>query len=197
VADREGVKQYRQWLADNLESTRNMSNYGTGSAMEAYEASGNLPVRNFRDGLFPGINKISARTIKDTILTGMDGCFACPVRCKKVVKIDKPYQVNTAYGGPEYETLAAIGSDCGIDDLAAVCLANQLCGDYALDTISTGSTIAFAMECFEKGLITTKDTGGIELRFGNAEAMLKNPGYNLALVWALWSTHTVPITCAI
>jgi aldehyde:ferredoxin oxidoreductase len=173
VADREGLKQYRQWLAGNLESTRNLHNYGTGAGMAAYEASGNLPVRNFRDGLFPGVNKIDAIAIKDTIGVGMDGCFACPVRCKKAVKIDKPYQVNPAYGGPEYETLAALGSNCGIDDLAAVCLANQLCGDYALDTISTGSTIAFAMECFEKGLITTGDTGGIELRFGNAEAMLK------------------------
>lgn len=173
VADREGLKQYRQWLAGNLESTSNLRNYGTGAGMAAYEASGNLPVRNFRDGLFPGVNKIDAIAIKDTIQVGMDGCFACPVRCKKAVKFDKPYQVNPAYGGPEYETLAALGSNCGIDDLAAVCLANQLCGDYALDTISTGSTIAFAMECFENGLITTRDTGGIELRFGNAEAMLK------------------------
>lgn len=173
VADREGLKQYRQWLTSNLDSTRNLHNYGTGAAMAAYELSGNLPVRNFRDGLFPGVNKIDAIAIKDTIQVGMDGCFACPVRCKKAVKIDKPYQVNPAYGGPEYETLAALGSNCGIDDLAAVCRANQLCGDYALDTISTGSTIAFAMECFENGLITTRDTGGIELRFGNAEAMLK------------------------
>jgi aldehyde:ferredoxin oxidoreductase len=76
------------------------------------------------------------------------------------------------YGGPEYETVAVFGSDCGVDDLQAVAKANELCNEYLLDSISTGATIAFAMECFEHGLIGLKDTDGIDLRFGNAEAML-------------------------
>jgi aldehyde:ferredoxin oxidoreductase len=90
-----------------------------------------------------------------------------------VVKLEGSCSVDPAYGGPEYETLAAIGSNCFISDLKAVCKGNELCNAYALDTISTGGVIAFAMECFENGLLNNKDTSGIELRFGNAEAMLK------------------------
>ena len=103
----------------------------------------------------------------------MDGCYACPVRCKKVVKFDEPYPVDPDYGGPEYEALAALGSDCGIDNLKAISKGNELCNAYSMDIISTGGVIAFAMECFEKGLLSTHDTGGIELRFGNDEAMLR------------------------
>jgi aldehyde:ferredoxin oxidoreductase len=109
----------------------------------------------------------------NTIGIKMDACYACPVRCKKVVKLDKPYKVDPEYGGPEYETLASLGSNCGIDDLPAIAKGNELCNAYSLDTISTGEVIAFAMECYENGLLTTKDTGGIELRFGNEQAMLQ------------------------
>jgi aldehyde:ferredoxin oxidoreductase len=98
------------------------------------------------------------------------------VRCKKIAKIDQPdtpYKVDPAYGGPEYETMAAFGSDCGNGDMKAICKANERCNAYGLDTISMGMVIGFAMECFEKGYLTTKDTGGIDLKFGNADAMLK------------------------
>jgi aldehyde:ferredoxin oxidoreductase len=103
----------------------------------------------------------------------MDGCFACPVRCKKVVRVDDPYTVDPAYGGPEYETLASLGSNCGIADLKATAKGSELCNAYSLDTISTGVTIGFAMECFENGLLGMEDTGGIEITFGNADAMLR------------------------
>jgi aldehyde:ferredoxin oxidoreductase len=141
--------------------------------MEGGEATGNLPVNNFADGEFPEISKITGGTLKDTIRIKMEGCYACPIRCKKVVKVDAPYSVDPAYGGPEYETLAALGSNCGVSDLKAIAKGHELCGAYSLDTISTGAVISFAMECFEKGLLTTKDTDGLELRFGSAEAMLK------------------------
>ncbi|MFC1942759.1 aldehyde ferredoxin oxidoreductase family protein [Chloroflexota bacterium] len=171
IADSGRVKEIRQQMIAN---PHRMSAYGTGGPeMPVMESVGNLPVRNFRDGLFPEVNKIHAGVIKDTIRVGMEGCFACPVRCKKIVQFDEPYHVDAAYGGPEYETLAALGSDCGIDNLKAICKGNELCNAYALDTISVGSTIAFAMECFEKGYLTTKDTDGIELKFGNDEAMIK------------------------
>jgi len=103
----------------------------------------------------------------------MDACYACPVRCKKVVKIEEPWLVDPSYGGPEYETLAALGSDCGVDDLKAVCKANELCNRYSLDTISAGAAIAFAMECYENGILTDKDTGDVKLNFGNAEAVVR------------------------
>ena len=173
VAKPEVVKGMRDWLTANNNTIKGFQDYGTGGSMLSYESTGNLPVRNFRDGLFPTVNQIEGKTIKETVRIGMDGCFACIVRCKKVVKIDEPYTVDPAYGGPEYETLASLGTDCGIDNLKAICKGNELCNAYSLDTISTGGVIAFAMECFEKGILTSGDTNGIDLRFGNSEAMLK------------------------
>ncbi len=170
VADADKFKEIRQQMVARKHP---LSEYGTGGPeMPNMVLSGNLPVRNFRDGLFPA-EKITGGVIKDTIRIGMEGCYACPIRCKKVVKFDDPYPCDPAYGGPEYETLAALGSNCGLDDIKAICKGNERCGANSLDTISTGASIAFAMECYEKGLITDKDTGGIELRFGNADAMIK------------------------
>lgn len=173
MVDGKPAKELVKWLKANWESMRGFWEVGTGLPMDGFEAMGNLPVRNFRDGLFPAVKKIDAPAVMNTIGIKMDACYACSVRCKKVVKVDKPYKVDPDYGGPEYETLASLGSNCGIDDLAAIARGNELCNAYSLDTISAGEVIAFAMECFENGLLTTRDTGGIELRFGNAEAMLK------------------------
>jgi aldehyde:ferredoxin oxidoreductase len=171
VADRERVKEIRQRVA-SIKSF--LSEFGTGGPfIESMVDTGFIPVRNFRDGLFPEIKQIHGGAIKDTIRIGMDGCYACPVRCKKVVQFEEPYHVDAAYGGPEYETMAGLGSNCGVGDLKAIAKGNERCGAYSLDTISTGGSIAFAMECFEKGFLTLEDTGGIELRFGNAEAMLE------------------------
>ncbi|MFC1892429.1 aldehyde ferredoxin oxidoreductase family protein [Chloroflexota bacterium] len=173
VSEPEQVKEFRQWMLANMRRVRDFHEFGTGADMDGFETTGNLPVRNFRDGLFPGVSMIDAKTVRDTIRTGMGACFGCPVRCKKVVQLQEPYPVDPAYGGPEYETLAALGSNCGIDNLKATAKGNELCNAYSLDTISTGSVIAFAMECFENGLLTIKDTEGLDLRFGNYEAMLK------------------------
>jgi aldehyde:ferredoxin oxidoreductase len=152
-----------------------MSATGTGSpGIASMEQSGNLPVRNFREGVFPGIKDLTTGPMKEQgILTRMEGCFACPVRCKKVVEFTEPYVHDGEYGGPEYETMASLGSDIGVNDLRALCKANERCNAYSLDTISVGSTIAFAMECYEKGLITKNDTGGLDLTWGNAEAAIK------------------------
>jgi aldehyde:ferredoxin oxidoreductase len=173
LAQPEKVRALRDWLLANPQLTRDFNEFGTGGAMAGFEASGNLPVRNFRDGLFPAVRQIDARTLKETIRVGMDACFGCPVRCKKIVEVKEPYAVDPAYGGPEYETLASLGSNCGVDDLKAIAKGNELCGAYSLDTISVGAVISFAMECYENGLLTRADTGGMELRFGNAGAMLK------------------------
>jgi len=103
------------------------------------------------------------------LLVGRRTCYACAVRCKREVQIDGE---NSKYGGPEYETVAAFSSDCGISDLHVIAKANELCNATMLDSISTGGTIAFAMECFENGLIDLDDTEGIDLRFGNGDALL-------------------------
>jgi len=173
VANADGVKVIRQWLMDNLNLLAGFSKFGTGAGMNVFEQLGELPVRNFLDTAFPEINKISAPTLVETAGVAMHGCYGCPVKCKKVVEFKEPWPVDRAYGGPEYETLGALGSTCGIDDLAAIAKGSELCNAYAIDTISAGVTISFAMECFEKGLLTSKDTNGIDLRFGNAEAMVE------------------------
>ena len=94
-------------------------------------------------------------------------------RVQRVVSVKEPYAVDPTYGGPEYETTASFGSLCMNDNLSSIAKANELCNKYTIDTISTGSTIAFAMECYEKGLLTEKFTDGLDLRWGNHEAILK------------------------
>ncbi len=173
VADAERFKELQRWLLANPKLWASFHALGTGAGMASGEATGNLPIRNFRDGSFPDAGMIGAEAIRDTIRIKMESCYACSVRCKKVVKVEQPYSVDPAYGGPEYETLASLGSNCGINDLKAIAKGNELCNAYSLDTISTGDVIAFAMECFENKLFTREETGGIELTFGNAEAMLK------------------------
>jgi len=147
--------------------------FGTGAGLAGSVEVGNLPVRNFRDGEFPGAARISAEHFLEEIGVGMEACWACAVRCKKVVHAESQYTLDPDYGGPEYESVAALGSCCGVDDIVAVSKATELCNAYSLDTISTGMLIAFAMECFENGLLTLEDTDGIELRFGNAEAVVQ------------------------
>lgn len=173
VANSEAIRELRSWFLSDARRLKSFREYGTGVALPTMEAIGNLPVRNFRDGLFPEAGSIGAEAVKNTIRQAMDGCFACPVRCKKRVAASQPRHIDPAYGGPEYETLASLGSNCGISDLQAICKGNELCNANSLDTISTGATIAFAMECFEAGLLTKGDTSGIDLRFGNADAMLE------------------------
>jgi aldehyde:ferredoxin oxidoreductase len=145
--------------------------WGTGGGdLQGGIISGNMPIRNFRDGEFPEIEGLSF--IMDKIGIGMEGCWACPVRCKKVVKAEAPFKVDPDYGGPEYETIGSLGSTCGVSDAVAVSRANELCNAYSLDTIGAGLAIAFGMECFEEELISVEDTGGIELRFGSGEALV-------------------------
>lgn len=142
---------------------------GTPGLVEPLNKGGILPTRNFRQGVFEGVDEIKWEAYEKQLLIARRSCYACAVRCKREVSIDgQP----SPYGGPEYETLGVFGSNCGISDLHAIAKANELCNAYMLDSISTGATISFAMECFEHGLIGLEHTGGLELRFGNAEAML-------------------------
>jgi len=151
-----------------------LAKFGTAVVVLFNNTIGTLPTRNYNEGQFESCEPLSGEKMAETILKERDTCYACVVRCKRVVEIKKgPYKVNPKYGGPEYETLGTFGSYCGISDLAAVSLANQICNQYAVDTIACGATIAFAMECFEKGIITKKETDGLELKFGDADAMLK------------------------
>ncbi|UCC64758.1 MAG: aldehyde ferredoxin oxidoreductase C-terminal domain-containing protein, partial [Anaerolineae bacterium] len=100
-------------------------------------------------------------------------CAACVVRCKREVQVGEPYNVDPRYGGPEYESIAALGSCTGVDDLLVLAKANEMCAAYGLDTISTGVSIAFAMECFESGLLSEADAGGQALHWGDGVLLLR------------------------
>jgi aldehyde:ferredoxin oxidoreductase len=173
IADRERLRTLNRWMLENYREQSKHWQYGTGADMVAYEAGGNLPIRNFKGGRFPGVEKINPQVLCEKYLAKMDGCYACPIRCKRVVKLEGPVMVDPLYGGPEYETLAALGSNCGIDDLEALMRAGEVCNRYGIDTISAGGAISFAMECAEQGILGREETDGIDLRFGNAAAMLR------------------------
>jgi aldehyde:ferredoxin oxidoreductase len=175
LADRQALSALAKWGAKNFPDSDiyDMGLHGTADVLSYQHEDGGLPTRNWDSGVFEGYEALSGVTMTNTILKERDTCYACVVRCKRVVEIaEGPYQVDPVYGGPEYETLATFGSYCGISDLAAVAKANQICNMYGLDTITTGATIAWAMDCFEQKILSIEDTDGIELRFGNAEAMV-------------------------
>lgn len=174
-SDPDRVKEISQWHNARICTHKpnvQFHQYGTSGLLDGLNRSGILPTRNFREGVFEGAEKINGPAMNETILQRRESCYACAVRCKRVVACNDPYQVDPNFGGPEYETLASLGSLCAIDDLPAIAKGHELCNRLGLDTISTGALIAFAMECYEKGILTEADTGRRSLRFGDADAML-------------------------
>lgn len=176
VSDPEALRTLATWFNRAIKSHPALSLHtrlGTAKGVLGVNAAGLLPTENFQRGTFAGAEGISGEAMEARILRSNDSCFACAVRCKRVVASDGKYKIDPAYGGPEYETIGLFGASCGIDDIEVVAKANELCNANGLDTISTAGTIAFAMECFERGLLTAADTEGLELRFGRADAMLR------------------------
>ena len=151
-----------------------LAKFGTAVVVLFNNTIGTLPTRNYSEGQFEGCEPISGEKMAETVLKERDTCYACVVKCKRVVDIKEgAYRAEPRYGGPEYETLGTFGSYCGVDNLAAVSQANQVCNEYGVDTIACGATIAFAIECYEKGIISKEQTGGLELKWGDADTMLK------------------------
>jgi len=145
-----------------------LPNYGTAVLVNIINENGILPVNNFQKSYFPTADEISGETLAEKYLVKKDPCYRCPIACGRYCKVD-----GEEGGGPEYETIWAFGSDCGVDDLAAIIKANNLCNEYGIDTISAGATIACAMELYEKGFIKKEELDGPELKFGSAEAVLE------------------------
>ncbi|MEK7387332.1 MAG: aldehyde ferredoxin oxidoreductase family protein [candidate division NC10 bacterium] len=169
--DKDKAKGGLVWFREHYDRSKDrFHTLGSASAVMALEAGGILPTRNFRDGSFEHARAISGQEMAKTILVNRGTCYACAVACKREVEI-KEEGVTPKYGGPEYETLAATGSLCGVGDLHALARINQLYAQYVLDSISTGAVIAFAMECYENGIVTKEMTGGLDLTWGNAEAV--------------------------
>jgi aldehyde:ferredoxin oxidoreductase len=152
------------------EGLKDWTRYGTTIVVSWCDEVGALPTRNFSAGSFEGGKNLYGPVMREKIVITDKGCFGCPSPCGKYSR-NKKY--NTYVEGPEYETIGLMGSNLGIDDIEVVAQANLLCDDLGIDTISAGNAIGWAMECFEKGILTKKDTGGLDLKFGNVEAALK------------------------
>ena len=177
LANADGAKAIARFFADNFRDnadTSQLNKFGTSQYFINCNNAGTLPTRNFRDGAIEGAENLGHQVLHDTAVIGSEGCYACPVRCKRICKLEgEPYDVDPMYGGPEFESIAALGSVCGVTDIKAVVKANELCNRYGLDTISTGNVIAFSMECAEKGILSQEEIGDVQLKFGNGDAVVK------------------------
>jgi aldehyde:ferredoxin oxidoreductase len=159
-------------MAENL-AVDNLGKYGTDNVMAGQNMVGGQPTYNFTSGHLDGAEALGGQVMAETILKRRDTCYACVVRCKRVVESEyRGTAVVPAYGGMEYETISMFGPLVGVTDLQAVALASQLCNAYGVDSMSCGATIGFAFECFARGILTEADTGGLALRYGDADAML-------------------------
>ncbi len=171
VADLEGYRKAGMALykaCKEAEGLAEWSRYGTTVVTSWCDEVGALPTRNFSAGSFEGIANINGQAMRKEIVITDKGCFGCPSPCGKYSNMKR---YNTQVEGPEYETIGLMGSNLGIADIQVVAEANRLADDMGIDSISAGGCIGWAMECYEKGLITKADTDGIELKFGNAEAV--------------------------
>lgn len=168
------ISLIKEFIPKLKENTIGLYNYGTAGGVQAVEANGDLPIRNWTLGSWEdGAAKTCGQRIAQTVQVGHYACYACPIRCGKDVEVRVgPYKGSVGHG-PEYETCAAFGSNILNESLDYLCAANDLCNRYGLDTISTGNVIAMAIECYENGLISKEDTGGIELAWGDGNAVLE------------------------
>ncbi len=191
VSKPEELEKFRVELNEKIkERLKTLKEYGTPAIMALTNTTGTLPTKYWMDGEFEGFEKINAETLKRRFVERSKACFACTVACGKISVVRKVSDIlplgsfatytESRVEGPEYETLFALGSLCGNDNLESIIKANEICDRLGLDTISAGNIIAFAMECYEKGIITREETEGLSLTFGNHEAiiaMLKNIAY--------------------
>jgi len=177
VADPDGMKaamnRHREFLKTQPRWSI-MRQYGTCGSMAGLALKGDTPTKNWGGTAevdFPTVGKISDDAVLK-IEYKKYACWRCPMACGGLTRVENGEFAAEGHK-PEYETLGAFGSNCLNDDLASINLCNDLCNRLGLDTIGTGGTIAFAIECFEKGLIGPEDTGGLELRWGNARAIVE------------------------
>ncbi|SPD75430.1 Tungsten-containing aldehyde ferredoxin oxidoreductase [uncultured Desulfobacterium sp.] len=175
VADSETLsslsKTFRQKFKENP-GVENFTEFGTSGVVNLLNEMGVLPTRNFQKSSFEEAANLSGETLKDKYLQKNKACFGCPVACGRGTKISEGKYEGEGEG-PEYETVALLGSNLGNGNLAAVTKANYLCNQLGIDTISAGGTIACAMEMYEKGYLSKEDTGGIALEFGDGDLVVK------------------------
>jgi aldehyde:ferredoxin oxidoreductase len=172
VADQSKIDEYRKAAIKNLRETRaNHTKYGTPQYIEVINELGCMPTRNFQTTYFECGDKVDAHVMYDQYLEKNYACYMCPVACGKVCTVKEgPYK--GARARTEYETVALLGPDCGVDDFGAIVKANEVCDELGIDTMSGGNAAALTMELFERGLITKEDTQSIEARFGSGDALV-------------------------
>jgi aldehyde:ferredoxin oxidoreductase len=150
-----------------------LETFGTNAVIDLVNVRGGFPTKNWQTCVFPQIEEINAQALSEKVLSAPLGCFACPLKCGRGSEIRRGKYKGAKGEGPEYETVGTLGGQCQVTDMETITKGHYLCNDYGLDTISTGATIAFAMECYEKGILTKSDTGGLELDFGNADVVIE------------------------
>ena len=146
--------------------------FGTASYMDVGVIAGDIPMKNWQQGEWDDIDALGPLAYEEKMLTGRATCYGCGVACKREAEVRSGPFAFPKGPGPEYEALATFGTLCLNADITAVGKANDICNRYGIDTISCGATVAFAIECFEKGLITSQDTEGLELHWGNAASIV-------------------------
>ena len=179
VSDREkfqsGLDQALYLLKQAPITKRLLRELGTAGLIELINVINMLPHRNFRDCLHrdEDVERISGETLAKTLLEKAGACYLCPIGCQRHTRVPGRSEKEEAGEGPEYETMVLMGPVCDIYDMTAITRANYRCNEFGIDTISYGGTVACAMELFERGLLTKKDTGGLDLMFGSGEALEK------------------------
>ena len=169
--DRVAKKQFE--LLDQHMFKVALESFGTNVVIDLVNVRGGFPTRNWQTGVFPELDEINAQALSEKVLVETKGCFACPLNCGRRTEIRKGKYRGTKGEGPEYESVGTLGGQCQVTDMEAITKAHYLCDDYGLDTISTGASIAFAMECYEKGILTKSDTEGLELKFGDPDVVIE------------------------
>jgi len=152
---------------------KNITKYGTSQLVAAMNEIGRFPTKNFQTGVFPMVDKIDGNTIVNNYKVKDRACYACPFACKNVIEVKYGKYAGLIGDHPEYETINSFGGRVWNDDIELIFYANQLCNRYGMDAISTGGAIAFAMELWEKGIITPADTGGMDFSWGNRETIIE------------------------
>ncbi len=149
--------------------SRIMRELGTASAANYSEYMGAMPSKYYHQGSFEKVDDISGAKMAESILSGTSACHACVIACGRVVTLED----GARRKGPEYETIVSFGPNLLVDDLAAITRLAELCDRYGMDTISMGNTIGLAFHLYEQGVVTSKDSGGLELRWGDVNAVEK------------------------
>ncbi len=150
-----------------------LETFGTNVVIDLVNARGGFPTRNWQTCVFPELEEINAQALSEKVLIEPMGCFACPLRCGRRSEIRQGKYKGASGEGPEFESVGTFGGSCHVTDMEAITMAHYLCDDLGLDTISTGATIGFAIECYEKEILTKSDTDGLELRFGDPDIVIE------------------------